>query len=110
MTTIRATCPSCGEVELTAEELTLSVCPSAPRAYYAFWCPACEREIRKPADDHVVTLLMRGGVEPLVWDIPLERLETQDGPALDYDDLLDFALHLGQSDHLAAFATLTAGR
>jgi hypothetical protein len=39
-----------------------------------------------------------------VWEIPGEALEPKDGPLLSYDDLLDFALQLGQSDLLAAAA------
>jgi len=104
MTTIRATCPSCNEVELDADELSLFVCPTAPKAFYAFDCPSCHGEVRKAADDHVVNLLMRGGVEPLVWEIPAEGLEEHDGAALTYDELLDFVLRLGTTDLLAAVA------
>jgi hypothetical protein len=110
MTTIRATCPACNEVELDADELSLFVCPTAPKAFYAFDCPSCHGEVRKSADDHVVDLLMRGGVEPLVWDIPAESLEEHDGAPLDYDDLLDFVLHLGTTDNLAAAARLPINR
>ena len=74
MTTIKASCPSCGEVELT------------------------------PADDHVVSLLVSGGVPATVWDVPAEALEPHSGSALTYDDLLDFALHLERIDLLAPVA------
>ncbi|MCA1823528.1 MAG: hypothetical protein ABR520_02585 [Mycobacteriales bacterium] len=102
MTTIKASCPECGEVELTSDDVTLMVCNHAPRSYYRFDCPACEGEVRKPADDHVVSLLMSGGVQAVVWELPAEVLESHDGPALTYDDLLDFALQLGESDLLTA--------
>lgn len=104
MTTIKATCPSCGEVELTPADLSLMVCSHAPLSYYAFRCPGCLDEVRKPADDHVVSLLVSGGVPPQVWDLPAEALETKDGPRLSYDDLLDFGLQLGETDLLAAVA------
>lgn len=104
MTTIKASCPTCGEVELTPPDVALMVCTAAELSYYAFDCPRCAGEVRKPADDHVVALLVSGGVEVTVWDLPAEALEHRPGPGLTYDDLLDFALHLGTTDLLAAAA------
>ncbi len=104
MTTIKASCPTCGEVELTPADVALMVCSHAPLSYYAFCCPTCSEEVRKPADDHVVSLLVSGGVPAQVWDVPAEVLEPRSGAALTYDDLLDFALHLGSSDLLAEAA------
>jgi hypothetical protein len=104
MTTIKASCPTCGEVELTPADVSLMVCSHAPLSYYAFSCPGCEDEVRKPADDHVVSLLVSGGVPARVWDVPNEALELKEGPRLSYDDLLDFALHLGTTDLLAEVA------
>jgi hypothetical protein len=100
MTLIKASCPSCGEVELAPADVALMVCSHAPLSYYAFTCAGCTQEIRKPADDHVVSLLVSGGVPAQVWDVPAEALETHEGPALSYDDLLDFALGLGETDTL----------
>lgn len=108
MTTIKASCPSCGGVELTPADVSLMVCSHADLSYYCFTCPQCTDEVRKPADDHVVSLLISGGVPAQVWDLPAEVLEAKSGPALTYDDLLDFALHLGTSDHLAAIALTAA--
>jgi predicted RNA-binding Zn-ribbon protein involved in translation (DUF1610 family) len=107
MTTIKASCPSCGSVELTPADLSLMVCSHAPLSYYSFQCPECADEVRKPADDHVVSLLISGGVPAIVWDLPAEVLEDKNGPALSYDDLLDFVLHLGTEDNLAAVAAAT---
>jgi len=104
VTTIKASCPTCGEVELTSRDITLRVCNHAPLSYYCFECPACTEEIRKPADDHIISLLMSGGVRAQVWEIPAEALETHDGPALSYDDLLDFVLQLSAHDTLSVAA------
>ena len=104
MTTIKASCPSCGEVELTPADVSLMVCSHAPLSYYAFSCPTCSEEIRKPADDHVVSLLVSGGVPATVWEIPAEALEPRTGPVLTYDDLLDLALQLSTTDLLAPVA------
>ena len=70
----------------------------------AFECQSCGVEVRKPADDHVVSLLVSGGVPAQVWELPGEALEDKGGPVLSYDDLLDFALQLGETDLLAALA------
>jgi hypothetical protein len=110
VTTIKASCPSCGEVELTSSDISLRVCSHGPLSYYSFTCPECEESVRKPADDHIVSLLMSGGVRAEVWEVPAEALEPKPGPGLTYDDLLDFVLQLGRDDLLAARATVPAHR
>ena len=105
MTTIKASCPDCGEVELTPADVRLMVCSYSPLSYYAFDCDTCRGEVRKPADDHVVSLLLSGGVEAVVWELPAEALEPHEGPAICYDDLLDFALQLTEVDYLAAIVS-----
>src|SRR5258706_7322217 len=72
VTTIRATCPECGEVELTPDDIELRVCTHAPASYYQFACPLCGDDVQKPADDRVVQLLISGGVTATVWELPDE--------------------------------------
>lgn len=98
MTTIRATCPTCGEVELTPDDIELRVCTHAPASYYQFECPLCGTEIQKPADDRVVQLLISGGVSATVWELPEEVREERGGPAFTFDDILDFHLLLEAPD------------
>ena len=89
MTTIRATCPTCDEVELTPDDIDLRVDPQGARdSYYAFACPTCTGRVRKRADDRIVRLLASGGVA--VKDMGVEPSKRYEGPALTYDDLLDF--------------------
>ena len=104
MTTIKASCPHCGEVELTPDDVALMVCNQPTLSYYAFTCPKCTVEVRKPADDHIISLLVSGGVPAQTWEVPAEATEPKPGPALTYDDLLDFALLLGDDELLAAAA------
>jgi hypothetical protein len=104
MTTIRATCPTCGDVELKPGQLNLMVCTRPDWSTYSFTCPRCSDEVKKPADEEVVALLVSGGVVAHPWHIPGEALERHDGPALGYDDLLDFALWLDSHDALASDA------
>jgi len=106
MTTIKASCPVCGDVELTAEQMRLVVCTRSEWSYYGFMCPTCEDEVRKPADDEIVTLLMSGGVAATPWHIPAEAMEEHQGGVISYDEILDFALWLDEHDLVA----LAAGR
>jgi len=110
MTTIKATCPTCGEVELTSPDVSLMVCPTAPLSYYSFTCPSCRDTIRKPADEHIVSLLVSGGVHAETWVVPAEAFESHSGSAINYDDLLDFVLWLGLRDDLATLAATPARR
>jgi len=96
VTTIKATCPSCGEVELTPDDIELRVCTHAPASYYVFGCPTCANDVQKPADDRVIQLLISGGVKAVVWELPGEVLEQRAGPAFTHDDILDFHLLLEQ--------------
>jgi predicted RNA-binding Zn-ribbon protein involved in translation (DUF1610 family) len=96
MTTIRATCPTCGEVGLTPDEVELHVDPSGKRqASYHFDCPSCLAVISKPADDRIVRLLASGGVPVREW-APDRAPDL--APSLTYDDLLDFHALLATHD------------
>jgi len=102
MTTIKASCPVCGDVELRPAQLRLVVCNRTEWSYYAFQCSTCADEVRKPADDEVVALLVSGGVVAERWTIPAEALEQRVGAVISYDDILDFALALDRVDLVAA--------
>ncbi|MFZ0158049.1 MAG: hypothetical protein WAL50_03380 [Kineosporiaceae bacterium] len=104
MTTIKASCPSCGDVELTPPQVRLVVCSVRAWSYYAFTCGSCLDEVRKPAGRDVVALLVSGGVIAEPWAVPAEALEEHTGPTLCYDDVLDFALWLDHADLVAAAA------
>lgn len=110
MTTIKATCPRCGEVDLTPDDVALMVCTDSELSYYAFTCPACAELVRKPADEHIAWLLVSGGVSAQHWELPAEAREPKPGPRLGYDDLLDFALQLAADDLLAVRAAAPAHR
>jgi hypothetical protein len=102
MTTIKASCPLCGDVSLTPRDVRVVACTRAEWSYYAFTCPGCQDEVSKPADEEIVTLLVSGGVSVEHWIIPAEALEPHDGAAVTYDELLDFALWLNSTDLVVA--------
>ena len=101
MTTIRANCPSCGDVQLTADDLTVRVCSDDERGSYCFQCPECRGAVAKEASRRIVDLLVSSGVELQVWTIPAELLEARPvGDPFCHDDLLAFHELLQQDDWL----------
>src|SRR5437660_11565314 len=80
MVIIKTTCPSCGEIDLTAEKVQLRIALGGTGSSYAFDCPRCTDRIRKPADARVVQLLISGGVAPEILaentGEPVERSTT----------------------------------
>src|SRR4028118_1280517 len=67
MTTIKASCPCCGDVELTPTQVRLVVCPVADWSFYAFTCGTCSDEVRKPAGADAGPRRPRGGVWAERW-------------------------------------------
>lgn len=91
-TRIRAACPTCGCVTLAPADVQLVVSNDPTLSHYSFTCPQCSQPHVKPAGDHVIALLVSGGVEALLLDVPDEAMERHAGPVLSWDDLLDFML------------------
>jgi predicted RNA-binding Zn-ribbon protein involved in translation (DUF1610 family) len=110
MTTIKATCPSCGEVGLTPEDIDLRVDRSGgSESSYAFTCPACLEVVRKPADERVVRLLLSGGVQATV--VPAEPFGPRPtGPRFTHDDMLDFHAMLQRDDWFFEVESLVRDR
>jgi rRNA maturation protein Nop10 len=96
VTTIRANCPSCGDVQLRAPDLTVRVCSDDEQGSYTFRCPSCAQAVAKDASRRIVDLLVSSGVRMEVWRLPAELSEQHVGPPISPDDLLDFHLLLGQ--------------
>ncbi|HYF11139.1 MAG TPA: hypothetical protein VEC09_02460 [Actinomycetota bacterium] len=82
MTTIRTRCPSCGEVDMAADEISLRLDASGDRGEYGFVCPECSDPVKKPANRKTVALLIAAGVEPALTD-PEEMIER---PVLPFED------------------------
>jgi hypothetical protein len=100
MTSIKATCPRCGEVDLTPDDIVLSVSTSGDGSTYSFECAGCNNRISKPADSRIVQLLISGGVKANM--VKPERHVPAD-PPFTYDDLLDFHMMLENEDILDRF-------
>ena len=105
MATIRASCPTCGDVELTSKDVSVHVCSDNNQGSYAFRCPVCRLAVSKPAEARIVDLLVSSGVRLNVWHLPAELAEAHAGQAITHDDLLDFHFLLqeeGWFDRLVA--------
>ncbi|GAC1536642.1 MAG: hypothetical protein NVS3B12_19850 [Acidimicrobiales bacterium] len=94
--TIRASCPTCGDVELTSGDVTVRVCAADDQGSYAFRCPQCALSVSKLADPKIVDLLVSSGVHLDVWHLPAELAESHDGAVITFDDILDFHYELQQ--------------
>jgi predicted RNA-binding Zn-ribbon protein involved in translation (DUF1610 family) len=109
MTTIRTTCPHCGEVDMSPEAILLSVRDAAGEGCYRFSCPECQDTIEKPADRKIIALLLSAGVElddpeeshaarSSDEDVPMES--RPGGPPLTVDDLIRFHFLLQDDEAL----------
>ena len=94
---IRATCPSCGDVDLLIGQIRAQLCVTDNRGSYSFSCPGCTSDVSKPAEPGVVDLLVSAGVELTVWERPIDD-EVHDGPAFTWDDVLAFHEQLDDPD------------
>lgn len=106
VTTIRANCPTCGDVQLRATDLVVRVCSDDESGSYVFRCPTCAVAVAKGASKRIVDLLVSSGVRMEVWRLPAELRESRQGPVLEPDDLLDFHLILERDDWFDELETL----
>jgi predicted RNA-binding Zn-ribbon protein involved in translation (DUF1610 family) len=98
MAIIRASCPDCGDVELTSRDVVVRVNSETNEGSYAFQCPECQLAVSKAAESRIIDLLVSSGVELFMWRRPAELLEEKIGPKINYDDLLQFHYDLQQDD------------
>jgi hypothetical protein len=72
MTAIRVKCPTCGHVEVAADEITLILNATGDLGAYGFTCPDCSQMVDTPANRTVVALLIAAGVKPVKRDDEVE--------------------------------------
>jgi endogenous inhibitor of DNA gyrase (YacG/DUF329 family) len=102
MATIRASCPTCGDVALTTADVRVRVCIDDDRGEYSFRCPTCRMMVAKGAEARTIDLLIASGVTFDTWSLPAELHEARSGAPITHDDLLDFHLLLNDEASLAA--------
>lgn len=87
---VRASCPSCGDVELPGSDLHARVCDTTGEGSYSFGCPGCSSVVVKPADRRLLDLLVASGIALTTWSLPGELAEEHLGDPITYDDILEF--------------------
>jgi len=117
MTTIRTTCPRCGEVDMGPESILLSVRANGREGSYRFTCPECEDAVEKRADRKIVALLVSAGVD-IDRDAPAQRhpelFDERDdegepaptgppAPAFTPDDVIEFHYMLEDDAYVRDF-------
>jgi predicted RNA-binding Zn-ribbon protein involved in translation (DUF1610 family) len=109
MATIRASCPDCGDVELTTRDMTVRVCVDDNQGAYLFRCPSCVMAVTKLAEQRIIDLLVSSGVEVEMWALPLELRERPVGEQFNHDDLLAFHDLLEGADWFATLSAMVQG-
>ena len=100
MATVRASCATCGDVELTTKGVQVQVCSSTDQGSYSFRCPTCLLIVTKPAEPRVLDLLLSAGVRLVTWQLPAQLSEPKIGPPICHDDLLAFHFDIQEADWL----------
>lgn len=103
MTTIRATCPDCGDIKTHAGNLVLRFIEDTDfaQAEYRFVCPSCNKIVVKPADRKIAELLYQSGVVAETYNMPIELMERPiDAPTINLDDILDLGLALENEEEM----------
>lgn len=94
MAIVRATCPTCGDVELDIANVQVQLCISTNTSTYSFLCPTCRLIANKEATQLIVESLTKAGSRLVAWSLPAELSEPKMGPPICHDDLLEFHLAL----------------
>jgi hypothetical protein len=101
MTTIRATCAACGDVELTTIDVAVMISQDSGDGTYSFRCPLCDSVVVKDCPSHTVDLLVSAGVHYSVVFAPDEPVPDTSAPLFTHDDLLEFHSFLANDDQVA---------
>jgi hypothetical protein len=120
MTTIRTTCPRCGEVDMGPEAILLSVRENGREGSYRFTCPSCEDDVEKRADRKIVALLVSAGVDVaggggsgaqdgLFDQETWYPEEVPAGPSFTIDDVIEFHFLLKDDRYIQDFLASSGG-
>lgn len=108
MTVIKATCPECGDVDLSPSDLVIEVeeTLSGPVRMFAFDHAACATHVRGYPSEESAIALEKAGVRVLHFRLPAEAREPHEGPTITEDDVIGFGRWLEQVEdpirHLVA--------
>lgn len=100
---IRAVCPDCGDVVVTVDDVDVLLWP-ADVCSYSFRCPTCAGANAKRCASRVAHQLVEAGCRVTYCCWPDEP--HPNGPPLDTDALIDFAVALHDCDDIVGAATI----
>lgn len=100
--TVKANCARCGDITLTASQITVGLRHDEGTWSYAFTCPRCRVASAKPTSFRIAKMLTDAGCHVLVMAGP-EEPRPDCGP-LDVDAVIDFTAALYASDDIVAEA------
>lgn len=90
MSGIRATCSTCGDLDLVARDLRLRLCIETEQGEVRFSCKQCKKVTVNQISGPTFDLLHAAGVQCSEWNLPTELSETPDGLVISHDEMLDF--------------------
>jgi hypothetical protein len=115
MTTIRTTCPRCGEVDMGPEAILLSVKDDGRQGSYR----SCADDVEKRADRKIVALLVSAGVDiarserelqsAMLFDEEDGGRSLPSGPAFSIDDVIEFHFLLQDDRYIQDFFASSDG-
>lgn len=94
MATVRASCPTCGDVKTTTRDVRVQIGYSSAWHSYSFLCPSCRLIVHKEATEAIMETLLAAGVTVVYWTRPAELDEIKLGPPITHDELLAFHFDL----------------
>lgn len=101
MTTIKATCGRCGDVELTVADVHVMINADHLSASYSFRCTKCAQVVVKTAPGPTIDLLVSAGVTYSVWRTPRDTRPDPEAPLFDHGDMVEFTKMLGNDRAVA---------
>lgn len=90
MTIIRATCPTCGDVKVNSDEVTIRTCIGRSGGEYRWRCKC--GIVVKQAEQNIIELLRQSDVKEEIWELPLELIEHPEDGILSEDSIIDLEL------------------
>ncbi|HEX7353309.1 MAG TPA: hypothetical protein VF288_00565 [Mycobacteriales bacterium] len=103
-TVVRSTCPACGTVDVSPEDVTVLVAGEHIDPLYRYTCPGCYAVVEKPTSARAVPMLADAGAQIVLVPAEFAERSGRRDAALADDDLSAFVAALGSSDDLARLA------
>lgn len=90
MASIRASCPDCGKVLFSTNDITIIKISNCGTGKYSFICPKCKNNVTKVAESRIIDNLLAAGVE--IYDESTKPLHPslRSNPPINEEDIKFF--------------------